>query len=95
MQDRGVSEARVRVCWWWRSRLGDGDDVFAEGDGGEGEGAVLRGDGGLGEGGVGGVEFDVRAGDWAVLGVVDDSVKLAEDGGVGRGGAEKKRQEAK
>ncbi len=38
--------------------------------------------GGLGEGGVGGVEFDVSAGDGAVLGVVDDSVNLTEDGGV-------------
>ena len=63
--------------------LGDGEDVVAERDGGDGEGAVVCGDRGLGEGGVGGVEFDVSAGDGAVLGVVDDSVDLAEDGGVG------------
>jgi hypothetical protein len=40
----------------------------------------------LGEGGVGGVKLDVSSGNWAVLGVVDDSVDLAEDGGVGCSG---------
>jgi hypothetical protein len=36
----------------------------------------------LGEGGVGGVELDVRSSDGAVLGVVDDSMDLSEDGRV-------------
>jgi hypothetical protein len=43
----------------------------------------------LGEGGVGGVKFDSGSGDGAVLGVVDDSVDLAEDGGMGGVGAQK------
>jgi hypothetical protein len=30
------------------------------------------------------MEFDVGAGDRTVLGIVDDSVDLAEDGSVGR-----------
>ena len=75
--------------------LGDGDGVVAERDGGEREGAVGGGEGGLGEGGVGGAEFDVGVGDGTVLGVVNDSVELAEDSGVGRGGAQEKRQETK
>ena len=75
--------------------LGDGDDVVAEGDGGEREGAVGAGDDGLGEGRVGRTEFDVGAGDGAMLGVVNDSVDLAEDTGVGRGGPEEKGQETK
>ena len=50
----------------------------------------------MGEGGVGGVEFDVGAGDGAVLRVVDDSVNLGEDGGVGCwAAAEEKVQEKK
>ena len=84
-----VSEARVRVCCAGvEAGLGDGDGVVAEREGGDGERAVLRGDGGLGEGGVGGAEFDVCAGDGAVLGVVDDAVELAEDGGSSCDGAE-------
>ena len=75
--------------------LGDGDYVVAQGNGGDGEGAVLRGESGLGEGGVGGAEFDAGSGDGAVLGVVDDSVDLAEDGGVGGGGAQEQRQKTK
>jgi hypothetical protein len=43
----------------------------------------------LGEGGVGGVEFDACAGDGAVLRIVDDSVDLTEDGGVGQWGLKK------
>jgi hypothetical protein len=39
----------------------------------------------LGEGGVSGVEFDAGSRDGAVLRVVDDSVDLAEDGGLGTG----------
>ena len=38
--------------------------------------------GGLGEGGVRGVRVDVRAGDGAMLGVVDDALELGEDGGA-------------
>ena len=49
----------------------------------------------MGEGGVGSAEFDVGAGDGAVLGVVNDSVKLAEDGGVGRGGARRSDKKTK
>ena len=75
--------------------LGDGDDVVAERDGGEGEGAVGGGAGRLGEGGVGGAEFDVGAGDGAVLGVVNDAVELAEDRGVGSRCAEEKGEESR
>ena len=52
--------------------------------------AVLGRHGALREGGVGGAQFDVSAGDGAMLGVVNDSVDLAEDGSVGRGGPRKR-----
>jgi hypothetical protein len=41
------------------------------------------------------VEFDAGSGDGAVLGVVDDSVDLAEDGGVGCVGGQEQGQNAK
>jgi hypothetical protein len=41
------------------------------------------------------MELDVRAGDGAVLRIVDDSVDLAEDGGVGRCGLQRQQQKTK
>ena len=78
------------------TRVGDGDDVVAEGNVGEGECAVGVAVGGEGEGGVGGGEGDVRGGERAMLGVVDDALELGEDGGARDGGrkqAEKQGEE--
>ena len=74
------------------ARFEDLDAVVADGDGGEGEGAVGACGDALGVGGVGSVEFDVCAGDGAVLGVVDNALDAAEDLGVG-GQAECEREQ--
>src|ERR1700730_11992880 len=66
--------------------LRDSDDVVAERDKGDGEGAVCGGERRFGEGGVAGVDFDVGAGNGAMLRVVYDSMDLAKDSGVCRGG---------
>jgi len=68
--------------------VGDGDEIVAERDGGESEDAFAVGGGGDGEVGVGGGKGDVRAGKRAMLGIVDDTVELGEDGGVGDGGGQ-------
>jgi hypothetical protein len=52
--------------------------------------AVWGGEGGEGEEGVAGAERNPGAGDGAMLGIVDDAVDLAEDGGVSCGGGEEK-----
>ena len=77
----GVGGQRDGLFCCVEAGLRDGDGVVAEGEGWDGEGAVLCGGGGFGEGGVGCAEFDVGVGDGAVLGVVNDAVELAEDGG--------------
>jgi hypothetical protein len=65
-----------------KAGMGDGDDVVAEGKVGESECAVGAGIDGLGEGGVGRGDGNVCAGDRTVLGIVDDALKLGEDGGA-------------
>ena len=76
-----------------KAGVSDGDGVVAEGDVGEGECAVGVAVGGEGEGGARGGKGDVCGGERSVLGVVDDTMELGEDGGARDRGGEEKQSE--
>lgn len=91
----GIGSRGHGECLEDGSKAGCGDAEFVDANGSLGQFKCAFG---IGRGvqnkvGIGRLERDLRAGDGAVLGVVDDSMDSGEDGGQGGDGGEEQSDE--